>query len=84
MYVDFRALLLQTIGWLQRMGEFPADLDLTRITVEPPRDPKHGDIATNAPLIIAGQMKADPMTIAEKLALALRAYGEALHILGCA
>lgn len=43
------------------------------ITLEPPRDASHGDLSTNAAMVLAGQAKAKPREIAEKLAEQLRA-----------
>ncbi len=45
--------------------------DLSRVTVEPPRDPDHGDIATNAALVLAKPAKQNPRAIAERLVAAL-------------
>ena len=42
------------------------------ITLEPPRDPSHGDLSTNAAMVLAGQAKQKPRDIAEKLAEVLR------------
>ncbi|MBX9726522.1 MAG: hypothetical protein K2X09_04580, partial [Rickettsiales bacterium] len=42
------------------------------ITLEPPRDAAHGDLSTNAAMVLAGQAKAKPREIAEKLAEHLR------------
>lgn len=43
------------------------------ITLEPPRDATHGDLSTNAAMVLAGQAKQKPRDIAEKLAETLRA-----------
>lgn len=51
----------------------PADLDLSRITVEPPRDPSHGDIATNAAMVLSKPAKMKPRDLAEKIAEKLQA-----------
>ncbi len=48
-----------------------AEIVLDRITTEPPRDPAHGDIATNAAMVLAKPLKAKPRDIAEKIAAAL-------------
>jgi len=53
-------------------GELPAGLDLTRVTVEPPRDPAHGDMATNAALVLAKPAGRKPRELAEALAARLR------------
>ena len=34
-------------------GSIPQNLDLGRVVVEPPRDPSHGDLATNAAMVLA-------------------------------
>ncbi len=44
------------------------DLDLSRVTVEPPRDPAHGHLATNAAMVLAKPLKQNPRVIAEQLA----------------
>ncbi|WP_102958250.1 arginine--tRNA ligase [Mangrovicella endophytica] len=48
-------------------------LDLSRITVEPPRDASHGDLATNAAMVLAKPLQAKPRELAEAIAEALRA-----------
>ncbi len=42
------------------------------ITLEPPRDAAHGDLSTNAAMVLAGQTKANPRAIAEQIAEQLR------------
>ena len=49
-------------------GELPSNLDTSGVTVEPPRDPLHGDMATNAAMVLAKAAKKNPREIAEKLA----------------
>jgi arginyl-tRNA synthetase len=46
--------------------------DLTRITVEPPRDPSHGDMATNAAMVLAKDAGKKPRELAEQIAESLR------------
>ncbi|HWW46757.1 MAG TPA: arginine--tRNA ligase [Xanthobacteraceae bacterium] len=53
-------------------GTLPDGIDLSRIVVEPPRDASHGDMATNAAMVLAKEAKAKPRDLAEKLAAALR------------
>src|SRR5882672_5021841 len=50
-----------------------ANADLSRIVVEPPRDPTHGDMATNAAMVLAKDAGTKPRELAEKIAAALRA-----------
>jgi len=48
-----------------------AKLPLDRINVEPPRDPAHGDLATNAAMVLSKAAAMKPRDLAEKLVLAL-------------
>ncbi|HZQ11369.1 MAG TPA: arginine--tRNA ligase [Pseudolabrys sp.] len=47
--------------------------DLSRIVVEPPRDPSHGDMATNAAMVLAKDAGRKPRELAEAIAEQLRA-----------
>ncbi len=52
-------------------GALPAGLPIDRVSVEPPRDPSHGDLATNAAMVLAKPAGQKPRDLAEKLAAAL-------------
>jgi arginyl-tRNA synthetase len=54
-------------------GVLSADIDQSRVTVEPPRDPAHGDIATNAAMVLAKDAGKKPRELAEAIAAKLRA-----------
>jgi arginyl-tRNA synthetase len=54
-------------------GGWPANVDLSRVVVEPPRDASHGDMATNAAMVLAREAKAKPRDLAEQIAGKLRA-----------
>ena len=54
-------------------GVLPAGLDLARVVVEPPRDATHGDMATNAAMVLAKDAKAKPRELADRIADKLRA-----------
>ncbi len=60
--------VIQTLGLESQSGDA---LDLTRITVEPPRDASHGDLATNAAMVLAKAVGQNPRALAEKIAAAL-------------
>ena len=49
-------------------GELPANLDLSRVTAEPPRDAAHGDVTTNAAMVVAKAAGKAPRVLAEALA----------------
>ena len=48
------------------------DTDLSRVVVEPPKDPSHGDMATNAAMVLAKEARTKPRDLAEKIASRLR------------
>jgi arginyl-tRNA synthetase len=50
----------------------PAGLDFGRVTVEPPRDASHGDLSTNAALVLAKDAGLKPRDLADKLAERLK------------
>ena len=54
-------------------AELGPQADLSRVLVEPPRDPTHGDMATNAAMVLAKGAGLNPRDFAEKIATALRA-----------
>jgi len=54
-------------------AELGASVDVSRVVVEPPKDPTHGDMATNAAMVLAKDAKAKPRELAEKIAELLRA-----------
>src|SRR5271168_3475443 len=54
-------------------AELGTAADLSRVVVEPPKDPTHGDMATNAAMVLAKEAKAKPRDLAEKIAERLRA-----------
>ncbi len=58
---------------LGREGALPEGIDLSRVVVEPPKDAAHGDMATNAAMVLAKEAKAKPRDLADKIAEKLRA-----------
>ena len=63
--------VLAAIAACQAAGDLPPGLATDRVTVEPPRDPAHGDAATNAALVLAKDARRPPLAIAEALAARL-------------
>ena len=53
LFSDIRALVIDALAQMERQGDLPAGLDTANVTVEPPRDPAHGDMATNAAMVLA-------------------------------
>ena len=58
---------------LAASGTLPAGIDQSRIVVEPPRDPTHGDLATNAAMVLAKDAGKKPRELAQAIADALAA-----------
>ncbi len=56
---------------LQRDGHLPPDLDFGNVKVEAPKDEAHGDLSTNAAMVLAKQAKKPPREIAELLSKSL-------------
>jgi len=71
LFADIRTLVLDALAQMQSEGSLPADLDFANVTVEPPRDALHGDMATNAAMVLAKSAKMKPRDIAETLAAKL-------------
>src|SRR5262245_61230576 len=57
---------------LAAAGALPADIDQSRIVVEPPRDAAHGDMATNAAMVLAKDAGKKPRELADLIAARLR------------
>ena len=72
LFADLRVAVTDAVAALQAQGTLPSDLDLSAITVEPPRDASHGDMATNAAMVLAKPANMAPKIIAEALAAELR------------
>ncbi|MGN6285973.1 MAG: arginine--tRNA ligase [Afipia sp.] len=73
LFADVLARVYGVCGALTAEGALPDGLDLSRIVVEPPRDATHGDMATNAAMVLAKDAKAKPRDLADRIADKLRA-----------
>ncbi len=72
-FQDLRDVVVAELDALARDGVLPGGLDTTRAAVEPPRDPAHGDVATNAAMVLAKPAGMKPRVLAEALAARLGA-----------
>ena len=68
LFDQIREAVLAAIDTLSAEGTLPEELDTRAITVEPPRDAAHGDMATNAAMVLAKSAQMKPRDIAEALA----------------
>ncbi|HKU91923.1 MAG TPA: arginine--tRNA ligase [Sphingomicrobium sp.] len=67
LYAQYAALLDGVLDDLVADGALPADLERKNVTVEPPRDPAHGDLATNAAMVLAKPAGMNPRALAEAI-----------------
>jgi len=67
LYAQYAALLDEVLDDLVANGALPAEIDRKNVTVEPPRDPAHGDLATNAAMVLAKAANTNPRALAEAI-----------------
>lgn len=72
-YAIFADHVREAVAALVAEGIIAKDLDLARVVVEPPRDASHGDLATNAAMVLAKDAGLKPRDLAERIAGKLRA-----------
>lgn len=68
LFAEIRALVVASLEDMVASGALPAGLDMSSVAVEPPRDSAHGDMATNAAMVLAKPAGQPPRVIAEALA----------------
>ncbi|TVQ58436.1 MAG: arginine--tRNA ligase [Rhodobacteraceae bacterium] len=73
LFAEIRGLVLDALSGMVADGALPPDLDIAVVSVEPPRDPGHGDMATNAAMALAKPARMAPRALAEALAPRLAA-----------
>jgi arginyl-tRNA synthetase len=67
LFKHFLEIVRAEIDALAKAGKLPPGLDLTRVVIEPPRDPAHGDLATNAAMVLAKAARLQPRALAALL-----------------
>ncbi len=73
LFADIRALVIDSLDAMVAEGALPEGLSHDAVAVEPPRDAAHGDMATNAAMVLAKPAGLKPRDIAEALAAKLAA-----------
>ncbi|WP_308813675.1 arginine--tRNA ligase [Sphingomonas sp. GV3] len=71
LYTRFAAHVAAALDTLTAAGTLPEGLDRRNVTVEPPRDPSHGDLATNAAMVLAKPAGTNPRALAEAIVVEL-------------
>jgi arginyl-tRNA synthetase len=72
-FAHYAALLDGVLDELVEQGALAAGLDRRNVAVEPPRDPAHGDLATNAAMVLAKAAGSNPRALAALIAPKLEA-----------
>jgi len=80
LYTRFAAHVDAALDALTAAGTLPADLDRRNVTVEPPRDPSHGDLSTNAAMVLAKPARTNPRALAEGIAAELERLEEVAEV----
>lgn len=83
-FTEFRRAVMAAVHTLSEQGVLAGELPLSAITVEPPRDPSHGDLATNVAMVLGKPAKMAPRALAEQLKPLLEAHAavESVEIAG--
>ncbi len=67
LFGHFQALVRAELSAMMAAGELKPGLDISRVTAEPPRDASHGDVTTNAAMVVAKPAGMAPKVLAEML-----------------
>ena len=65
LFTHVREILIDILHDLSTQGILPADTDFSQITVEPPKDARHGDMATNAAMVLSKSVETKPRELAK-------------------
>ena len=76
----FKEAVLTTVQKLIQEGHLPEGLDLNRITVDPPKETGHGDLATNAAMVLAKPAGKSPIALAILMLDLLRKLEDINHV----
>lgn len=78
LFAHFQTAARNELSAMMAAGELPSNLDLSRVTAEPPRDVAHGDVTTNAAMVVAKAAGKAPRVLAEVLAKRLEQQPDVL------
>ena len=74
LYKAFAGVVEGVLSELVAAGDLPEGTSFERVTVEPPRDSSHGDLSTNAAMVLAKPAKTNPRALAEMITPKLTAH----------
>jgi arginyl-tRNA synthetase len=79
-FKSFRADVERALDAMAEAGEIPVGIDRSKLSVEPPRDATHGDMSTNAAMVLAKQAGKPPRVIADGIARHLAAHPDVTDV----
>ena len=71
LFTKFAAHVDHALDALVAAGTLPVGIERTNVTVEPPRDASHGDLSTNAAMVLAKSAGTNPRALAEAVSVEL-------------
>ena len=71
LFTHVREILIEVLKELSAQGVLPIDTDFSNITVEPPKDSRHGDMSTNAAMVLSKSVEVKPRELAQIISEAL-------------
>ena len=80
LFADFETRIKNALEGLDIIKERRSEIDFGRIAVEPPRDQSHGDVATNAAMVLAKPLGTNPRALADIIAEALRSDADVSEV----
>jgi arginyl-tRNA synthetase len=80
LFSDFLASIRAAANAVAAEHALQGTIDLDKVTAEPPRDPTHGDIATNAAMVLTKAFGKPPRVLAEAIAAKLREHTDVAHV----
>ena len=79
-FAEFQAVVEKAVAQLVADGKLPQGLDVSKLTAEPPRDATHGDVSTNAAMVLAKPAGTNPRALAELLQPILNANADVANV----
>src|SRR3546814_19965382 len=80
LYARFAAHIDAVLDQLEGEGQLPAGIERKAVAVEPPRDASHGDISTNAAMVLAKRASTNPRPLAQPIATTLPGLDEVVAV----
>ena len=71
LFTHVREILIEVLKELSAQSVLPIDTDFSNITVEPPKDSRHGDMSTNAAMVLSKLVEVKPRELAQIISEAL-------------